>query len=70
MIGIFVFWLVGFLICAACLTFSAFTREVDYCLSDLFEDIIWSIGSWVTIALTITDFFVGDVVLIKHKDEL
>lgn len=70
MIGIFVFWLVGFLICAACLAYGAFTREEDYYLSDLFEDIIWGIGSWVTIALTITDFFVGDVVLIEHsKDE-
>lgn len=70
MIWIFVIWLVGFLICAACLAFDAFTREEDYYLSDLFEDIIWGIGSWVTIALTITDFFVGDVVLIKHDEEL
>lgn len=70
MIGIFVFWLVGFLICAACLAYGAFTREEYYCLSDLFEDIIWGIGSWVTIALTIADFFVGDVVLFKrHGDE-
>lgn len=70
MIWIFVFWLVGFLICAGCLAYGAFTREEDYCLSDLFEDIIGGIGSWVTIALTITVFFVGDVVLIKHEDEL
>lgn len=69
MIGIFVFWLVGFLICAACLAYGACTREEDYYLSDLFEDIIWSIGSWVTIALSITDFCVGEVVLIKHEDE-
>lgn len=70
MIWIFVFWLVGFLICAACLAYGAFTREEDYYLSDLFEDIIWVVGSWVTIALTITDLCVGDVVLIKHEDEL
>lgn len=69
MIGIFVFWLVGFLICAACLAYGAFTREGDYYLDNLFEDIIWAIGSWVTIALSITDFCVGDVVLIEHKDE-
>lgn len=70
MIGIFVFWLVGFLICAACLAYSAYYRADDYYLSDLFEDIVWSIGSWVTIALSITDFCVGEVVLIKHEDEL
>lgn len=69
MIWIFIIWLVGFLICAGCLAFLAFTREEDYYLSDLFEDIIWSIGSWVTIALTITDFCIGDVVLFKHEDE-
>lgn len=70
MIWIFIIWLVGFLICAGCLAFLAFTREEDYYLSDLFEDIIWSVGSWVTIALTITDFFVGEVVLYKyHNDE-
>lgn len=70
MIWIFVIWLVGFLICAGCLAYDAFTREEDYYLSDLFEDIIWSIGSLVTIALSITDLCVGGVVLIKHEDEL
>lgn len=70
MIEIFVIWLVGFLISAACLAYSAYYCADDYYLSDLFEDIIWSIGSWVTIALTIADFCIGDVVLIKHKDEL
>ena len=70
MIWIFVIWLVGFLICAGCLAYSAYYREADYYLSDLFEDIIWGIGSWVTIALSITDFCVGDVVLFKrHSDE-
>lgn len=69
MIWIFVIWLVGFLICAGCLAYGAFTREEDYYLSDLFEDIIWSIGSWVTIALSITDLCVGAIVLIKHEDK-
>ena len=69
MICIFVIWLVGFLICAGCLAYLAFTCDDDYHLSDLFEDIIWSIGSWVTIALSITDLCVGEVVLIKHEDE-
>lgn len=69
MIWIFVIWLVGFLICAGVFVYLAFNRDVYY-LDDLFEDIIWSIGSWVTIAFTITDFFVGDVVLFKrHGDE-
>ena len=69
MIWIFVFWLVGFLICVGCLAYLAFTGEKDYYLVNLFEDIIWSIGSWVTIALSITDFCVGDVVLIKHEEK-
>ena len=69
MIWIFVIWLIGFMICAGCLAYGAFTRDEDYYLSDLFEDIIGSICSWVTIALSITDFCVGEVVLIKHKDE-
>ena len=70
MIWIFVIWLVGFLICAGCLTYLAFTRDENYYLDNLFEDIIWAIGSWVTIALSITDFCVGDVVLIERsKDE-
>lgn len=69
MIWIFVIWLVGFLICAGVFVYLAFNRD-EYYLVDLFEDIIWSIGSWVTIAFTITDFFVGDVVLFKrHGDE-
>lgn len=70
MIWIFVIWLVGFLICAGCLAYLAFNRDDDYYLSDLFEDIIWAIGSWVTIALSITDYCVGEVVLVKHEDEL
>lgn len=69
MIWIFVIWLVGFLICAGCLAYLAFTRKKDYYLDNLFEDIIWAIGSWVTIALSITDLCVGYVVLIKHEDE-
>lgn len=68
MIWIFVIWLVGFLICVGCLAYLAFNRD-DYYLSDLFEDIILSVGSWVTIALTIADYCVGEVVLIKHEDE-
>ena len=70
MIWIFVIWLVGFLICAGCLAYLAFSSKEDYYLDNLFEDIIWAIGSWVTIALSITDFCVGDVVLIERsKDE-
>ena len=70
MIWILVTWLVGFLICAGCLAYLAFTSNEDYYLDNLFEDIIWSIGSWVTIALSIVDLCVGNVVLIKREDEL